>query len=208
MKKIPCSLQSYIEEEIIPLYENFDKAHQTAHAASVIAESLKLAEHYEVKHAMVYAIAAFHDLGLKEGRDNHHLVSAQIMRMETRLKEWFDEEEIELMSEAVEDHRASNSCAPRSIYGMIVAEADRDINPITILRRTIQYGIYHYPDLSKELHYQRFIDHLQEKYAEGGYLQLWIPESKNALQLVELRKIISDKARLKKLFDTLYEEEK
>ena len=47
-------------------------------------------------------------------------------------------DEIKLMKEAVEDHRASSKNPPRSIYGKIVAEADRDINPLKIIKRTIK----------------------------------------------------------------------
>ena len=49
---------------------------------------------------------------------------------------------------------------------------------------------------------------MQEKYAEGGYLRLWIPESPNAARLDELRSIIRDKARLRALFDRFYDEER
>ena len=50
------------------------------------------------------------------------------------------DEQLLQMKEAIEDHRASNKQAPRTIYGMIVAEADRIIDPEVTLRRTVQYG--------------------------------------------------------------------
>ena len=120
----------------------------------------------------------------------------------------YGEEEIEVMAQAVEDHRASLDHAPRSIYGRIVAEADRLIEPMTVLLRTVQYGLSHYPELSKEQHYQRYCEHLQEKYAEGGYLKLWIPESDNAARLAELRALIADEARKREAFEQIYVEER
>lgn len=66
-----------------------------------------------------------------------------------------------IMKEAVEDHRASASHAPRSIYGKIVAEADRDLEPETVFRRTIEYGIDHYPEKNKEEQWKRFCEHLE-----------------------------------------------
>ena len=200
-------MKHYIETEIIPRYETFDKAHRTDHVRQVIAESLKLASYYEVDECMVYTIAACHDIGLCEGREYHHLVSGRLMRADERLREWFTEAEIEVMAQAVEDHRASNEHAPRSIYGRIVAEADRLIEPMQILRRTVQYGLSHYPELSKEQHYLRYCEHLQEKYAEGGYLKLWIPESENASQLKALRGIIADEIRKREVFERIFEEE-
>ena len=200
-------MKHYIETEIIPRYEAFDKAHRTDHVRQVIAESLKLASYYEVDERMVYTIAACHDIGLCEGREHHHLVSGRLMRADERLREWFTEEEIEIMAQAVEDHRASNDHAPRSIYGRIVAEADRLIEPMQILRRTVQYGLSHYPELTQEQHYLRYCEHLQEKYAEGGYLKLWIPESENATRLAELRALIADEARKREAFERIFAEE-
>ena len=200
-------MKHYIETEIIPQYEAFDKAHRTDHVRQVISESLKLASYYEVDKRMVYTIAACHDIGLCEEREHHHLVSGRLMRSDKRLREWFTEEEMEVMAQAVEDHRASNDHAPRSIYGRIVAEADRLIEPMQILRRTVQYGLSHYPELSKEQHYLRYCEHLQEKYAEGGYLKLWIPESENASQLKALRCIIDDEVQRRAAFERIYMEE-
>jgi uncharacterized protein len=109
-----------------------------------------------------------------------------------RLREWFDEEQIEVIAQAAEDHRASGKSAPRSIYGMIVAEADRVIDGETIIRRTVQFGFKHYPDLDREGHIARAVSHLKEKYGRGGYLKLWIPWSDNAARLSALQDIIAD----------------
>ena len=200
-------LRSYIEEEIIPRYGSFDKAHKEDHACSVIDEALRLAGFYDVDRNMVYAAAAFHDTGLVAGRETHHLVSGRIIREDPRLPEWFFEDQIETIAQAAEDHRASGKTAPRSIYGKIIAEADRDIVPMKILRRTIQFGLEHYPELSREEHWRRFVDHLHEKYYYGGYLKLFLPESRNAPRLEELRKMIGDESSLRELFDKMFDNE-
>lgn len=200
------SLQNYIESEILPRYEAFDAAHQRDHADSVIRQSLALAEHYDVNKDMVYAIAAYHDTGLVVDRKTHHLESGRIIREDARLLEWFTPEEIEVMAQAAEDHRASSDHEPRSIYGKIVAEADRLIDMDTILRRTVQYGLAHYPEMSREEQIARAIAHLHEKYAEGGYLKLWIPESPNAGRLRELRALIRREDELLLRVENIYDE--
>lgn len=202
--EFPTELCTYIKQEIIPQYTNFDKAHQTDHVLKVIEESLKLAEYYDVNRMMVFVIAAYHDLGLCEGRAFHHMVSGKILEKDEMLLRWFTAEQIYIMKEAVEDHRASNNHEPRSIYGKLVAEADRIINPQVTLKRTVQYGLSHYPKLNNEKQYTRFLSHLHEKYAEGGYLKLWIPQSDNAERLAELRKLITDEEKLRQIFDDLY----
>jgi uncharacterized protein len=195
------SLIHYIEQEILPRYDHFDAAHRRNHAEEVMERSLALSKHYDVDEDMVYAIAAYHDTGLYEGRDTHHLVSGRIIREDQRLREWFDESQIETMAQAAEDHRASSGHEPRSIYGKIVAEADRLISPQKVIRRTIQFGLDHNPELDKEGQYQRFRNHLLEKYSDTGYLRLWIPESDNAARLEELRIIIRDENKMREAFE-------
>lgn len=209
---IPCDmnreLQQYIEREILPRYETFDAAHRTDHVRTVIAQSLALAKNYDVDPNMVYTVAAYHDTGLACGRERHHLDAGRILAEDATLRRWFSEDQITTMREAVEDHRASSAHAPRSIYGRIVAEADRVIEPETIIRRTVQYGLANYPTLDREGHFARCRAHLAEKYGEGGYLRLWIAESDNARRLEELRAVIRDEATLRKTFDAIFDVEK
>ncbi len=185
----------------MPIYKYFDAAHQRDHADDVIRRSLALAEHYDVNINMVYAIAAYHDTGLCEGRDTHHLVSGRIIRTDEQLSKWFNEQQIETMAQAVEDHRASADHEPRSIYGKIVAEADRLINPDKVMIRTIQYGLDHYPELDREGQFERFHNHMLVKYSDYGYLKLWLPESENAAQLEILRQTIRDEKKLREAFE-------
>ena len=204
---IPEALVSSIESEITPAYDNFDSAHGREHVRQVIDEALKLCRHYYVDEAIVYTAAAFHDTGLVKDRKTHHIESARIIRVDPRLREWFNDNEIETMAEAAEDHRASSVHEPRSIYGKLIAEADRQIVPETVIRRCIQFGLEHCPGLDMEAQYERATAHLEEKYGEGGYLRLWIPESENALRLNELRAIIKDIPRLREIFGRIYGEE-
>lgn len=199
------SLKNYIEINVLPLYDGFDAAHQRNHVDMVIAQSLEIAAHLDVDLNMVYAVAAYHDTGLTAERKTHHLVSGRIVREDMWLRDWFSEEQIETMAQACEDHRASSNHEPRSIYGRIVAEADRFIDPDTIILRTVQYGLANYPELDKEGHWLRTLDHLHEKYAKGGYLRLWFENSPNVARLQTLREVINNEALLREKFDYLYE---
>lgn len=198
-------IAAFLEGEIVPLYDSFDAGHQRDHAHAVMQTSHLLAQHYpEVDETMLLVAAAYHDVGLQKGREHHHTDSAIFMRADERLRRWFTEEEIEVMADAAEDHRASSTHAPRTIYGRLVAEADRQIVPETVIKRTMQYTRSHFPGLDKEGQWRRLLEHLNEKYAEGGYLQLWIPESDNAARLATLRAIIADHPRLRAIFNDLY----
>lgn len=197
-----AELKQYIEQEIIPRYDHFDKAHQRDHVLMVIQQSLDIASRLDVDKDMVYAIAAYHDTGLCEGRELHHVVSAQIIKADMQLRRWFTEEQIQTMADAAEDHRASAKQAPRTLYGRIVAEADRFIDPVTIVQRTVQYGLDHYPELGREDQYQRMVTHLKEKYGRNGYLKLWFPDSPNAARLEQLHQLIENEEELRRLFES------
>lgn len=202
------SLKAYIANCILPRYEHFDSAHRTEHVLRVTAQSMELAQYYpQLDKDMVYTIAAYHDTGIAKGRERHHLVSGHIIRQDAHLTQWFTEDQIETMAQAVEDHRASADHDPRSLYGMIVAEADRDIEPHAIIRRTIQYGLSQHPLLDIEGHWQRTLHHLHEKYAPNGYLRLYIPQSRNKVQMEKLQTIIADLPQLQHLFDLIYNQE-
>lgn len=227
---IPADLKAYVETDILPRHEHYDAAHRPDHIRRVIARSMAIKPHplplsqgegpcqqqsasaspllgRGVRGEAVYAAAAMHDIGICEGREVHHLASGRIIRADQNLRRWFSEEEVELIAQAAEDHRASATTPPRSILGMIVAEADRDIEPETIVRRTVEYGLGHYPELDREGHWQRTLDHLHEKYAEGGYIKLWMGDaSPNAAPLADLRALIHDEPRLRRLFDQLIEQ--
>lgn len=197
-------LRQYIEEFIIPQYDGFDPAHRRDHVQMVIQQSLEMARNLGVREEMAYVIAAYHDVGLSEGREHHHEVSAKMMKADARLLEWFSQEDVQMMADAAEDHRASAAHAPRTIYGRIVAEADRFIDPETIIRRTVQFGLEHYPELSREEHYERMMTHLQEKYGRGGYLHLWFNDSPNAARLERLREMMTDEALMRRLFERFF----
>lgn len=204
-----AELKQYVEAEILPRYTHFDKAHQLDHIETVIRQSAALADllsaqGIEVDRDMVYIIAAYHDLGIVNGRENHHTDSGKILMADPFLKKYFTEEQLVTMKEAVEDHRASSKHEPRSLYGRIVAEADRQIDPRTIVQRTLQFGLQHYPELDKAGHFARAEAHLHEKYGEGGYLKLWFPESENSRKLAELRTIMADHKALEALMEDIW----
>lgn len=195
---------SFVETQILPRYAHFDRAHNIAHAQQVIKSSIALAAKTGADVNMCYAVAAYHDLGLEGPRAVHHITSGKILAQDARLRKWFGSEQIRIMREAVEDHRASASRAPRSIYGRIVAEADRDLRPETVFGRAIMFGLDNYPELDYEQQWQRFCEHMMQKYSDKGYITLWIQGSENERNLRQLREAINNNAVLRKYFEDIY----
>jgi len=188
-------LITYIEQQILPQYEAFTDGHGRSHIETTIRESLLLARTCGADENMAYTIAAYHDLGIPRGRKTHHLTSAALMQADKTLLRWFSEEQITLMKEAIEDHRASADNPPRTLYGRIIADADHYIVPEDILRRTILYGKANYPHLSHDEHVERARDHMREKFCENGYLHFHLGHPRSLEGLQALRKLVDDSER-------------
>lgn len=100
---------------------------------------------------------------------NHEKVSASILASDKNLREFFSEEEIKVMAEAVEDHRASKNSEPRSIYGRIVSSADRNTSVDQVLKRTYSYRLKHMPDASIDEIIEESRKHAIDKFGVEGY---------------------------------------
>lgn len=203
-QQVSLDLMEFVERQILPRYNAFGESHGLRHVNRVIKNSLRLAQVTGADIDMVYVVAAYHDLGMSGPRAIHHLTGGKILFADARLKRWFSPEQLKVMKEAVEDHRASFSRQPRSIYGKIVAEADRDLEPEEIFTRCIQYGMENYPEKDKEEQWERFKHHMDEKYSQHGYIRLWIPNSPNEANLRQLRSIIEDEKKLRQEFEKIF----
>ena len=186
------NLTTYIEDNILPRYTTFDAAHGMDHVQGVISRSLSLAHQLDVDERLAYVAAAYHDLGLVGGRENHHLISGEIVMQDSFLAYYFTLEELLLIKEAVEDHRAS--------------EADREIIPRVIVKRTILYGKSHEPALDKEGQYERTKSHIVKKYGEHGYLKLWLPLKLNIDGLNAIRAYLKNEDSFRHLFEEIWDE--
>lgn len=217
--EVPAGLRKYVAERILPCYDYYDKAHSRSHIRGVMLSSMELyrelssgimswedtegrmpSEVQTLNPAMIFTIAAYHDIGVCEGREMHHIVSGRILMEDEQLHTWFSQEQMEQMKIAVEDHRASNKSVPHTIYGRIVSEADKEIDIDTIISRTILFGMVHHPELSPKEQLERSYAHLCEKYGDSGYLRLQFKESKNARNLERLRSMIRDRKAMEAEF--------
>lgn len=179
--KIDKSLLKYLIESILENYKTFDKGHGIKHIATVIDSSIKLSKYFPVNKNMVLTIAIYHDLGMSIDRKTHQIHSRDMLINDINLKNWFTKEELTLMGEACEDHRASNANEPRSLYGYIISDADRTTDIYDMIERCYNFSRKNYSDLNEEETYRRVYSHLVEKYGEGGYAKFYLEESKEVI---------------------------
>lgn len=173
MNEIDERLKKYIEENIFPKYEKY-YAHGMLHIKSVIDNMLMLAEYYQLDKNMAFVIGAYHDIGLNIDRDNHEYESGKVLACDLELKKYFNDEQIRVMQEAVEDHRGSRKERPRNFYGECVSDSDRDFDIIILAKRQFNTSIKNYPELTTfEEHFERCYKYICGRINDNGKFNLW-----------------------------------
>lgn len=189
-------LKSYIESTIFPSYAKNDLGHNLDHIHYVINRSMKFAQDVpNVNYDMVYTIASYHDIGHYIDDKNHEKISAEMLKNDKNLQQFFTTEQIKIMAEAVYDHRASLSYEPRSIYGKIVSTADRNNSVEKCLRRSYTYGKKLEPEATDEELYESAYKHLKMKFGEDGYAKFFFKDEEYEQFLKEIRELLADKEK-------------
>lgn len=195
LEKINKKIKEYIQNSVLPEYEKNEQGHGINHIEYVIRRSFELINqnNLDVDFDMVYVIAAYHDIGHHIDRKNHEKVSAEIMSKDENLKEFFDEDKLEIIKEAIEDHRASSENDPRSIYGKIVSSADRNNTVEQCLERTYTYGKKHEPEATDKELYERSFEALNRKFGYNGYAKFYFKDEQYENFLRDIRKLLENK---------------
>lgn len=178
-KFIREELLNYINSEIKEQYKTFDKAHSIAHYNFVTKNCLEYGDElikqgYEVNLEIAYVVGAYHDVGISKGREGHAKSSGIIVRNDSKLREFYDEETIELMAQAVEDHSSHLEYEPRSIYGKIVADADRNNSLYLVFSRPVKYGLKNEKEFNRQEQIERVYAFVNKKFGRSGYVKYWL----------------------------------
>ena len=193
-KFINNDLKKYIEENLFPEYQKNDLGHNIEHIKYVINRSFKFADTIpNINYDIVYTVASYHDIGHYINPKKHEIISGEIMFNDKNLKKFFSDEELILIKEAIEDHRASADHEPRSIYGKIVSTADRNTTVESCLKSTYTYEKKLYPEESDAQLFDRAFYYLNIKFGDNGYAKFFFKDEEYEQFLKDIRKLLSDK---------------
>lgn len=173
MDDINKDLRVYIENNIFPKYEKY-YSHGMLHINNVIKNMLMLADYYSLDKNMAYVIASFHDIGLNVDRENHEHEAGKILNSDVELKKYFDCNQIEIMKEAVEDHRGSRKEKPRNFYGECLSDSDRDFDIELLAKRQLAVSLKNYRNLKTfDEHFERCYEYICKRNNNKGNFNLW-----------------------------------
>lgn len=208
METINEKLKEYIEKEVFTKYEkNNVGGHDILHIKYVIQRSFEIIKEFnlDVNYNMVYVVAAFHDIGYKRNPKEHEKESAKIFMKNKDIIKFFNKDQIKIIFEAIEDHRASSKKEARNIYGKIVSSADRDIEVDNIIKRSYKFHEYKNKNLKKEEIIELSFEHLTKKYGENGYAKMYYKDKKYLDFTNEIQTLLKNKKefleRQKKLIE-------
>lgn len=205
-------LKDYIASEIKTKYKGFDKGHNISHFNFVTRNCVNygkelIAQGEDVDLDIAYIVGAYHDIGIIYGRENHAISSGKIVREDKFLKKFYDEETIEMIAEAVEDHSSHLAYEPRSIYGKIVADADRNNTKYLVFSRPIKYGLKNEPKtFTKQQHIDRVYDFVQDKFGRNGYVKYWLDIPDTRKEQSEVWNLLDDEEKCKTYIEGLFDE--
>lgn len=172
-------LLKYINQNIKPQYKTFDKAHNLSHFKFVTDNCVNyskelIAKGHNINLELAYVVGAYHDIGISLGREGHAKNSGKIVREDNTLKTFYNTETIELIAQAVEDHSSHLEYTPRSIYGKIVADADRNNSLYLVFSRPIKYTLRNESYTSRIEIIDRVYAFVQNKFGRSGYVKYWL----------------------------------
>lgn len=197
---INSELKSYIEKNIFPIYEKF-YSHGMIHINNVINNVMMLADCYGLNKDMCYTMASYHDVGLKVDRANHEKESGKFFINDAEMKKFFTDEERTIIKEAIEDHRGSRKTEPRSIYGKILSDSDRDFDIELLAKRQLATSIKNYPDLKTGLdHFLHCYEYIKNRINGEGHFNLWTNNPELVHQRENFERLFLDKAYAQKVY--------
>ena len=199
-------LIKYIEENILPQYENNDKGHGLSHIEYVTERCFKFSVQFQsINTDILYAIAVFHDIAHHIDKARHEILSADIFYKDEEMKRFFTDDERVIIKQAIEDHRASAENEPRSDYGKIISSADRSTDVDEFLRRTHAYTLKHFKGISEEDIIERGYTHTKEKYGATGYAKHYVEDEEYNAFRNRINEIINDRELFRKVYKSVNE---
>lgn len=192
---IDPKLKQYIDNNVLPQYSNDNSGHGIQHIRYVIRRCLNFSKQIpDININVIYTAAAYHDIAHHIDKHTHEILSAKAFIDDNNVKHFFNSDEIILIKEAIEDHRASANHIPRSIYGKILSTADRSTDVDEFLRRTHAYTLKHFPNSTEEEILERAITHTKEKYGADGYAKHYLPDPEYDEFISEIQLLLSDES--------------
>ena len=188
---------NYVEDKVLPLYDTNIGGHGRDHILTVIMRSFEIKKEFDLslKNKLILIIAAYHDIGYKKEPDNHEQVSSEMFLADKEIQKFLEPDEVQIVAEAIVDHRASLEYEARSEYGKLVSSADRETSVENMLKRSFLYQADKHADENPTI--EQVIEYsfkkLTKKFGKDGYAKMYFPDKKYTEYLKEMQELLENK---------------
>lgn len=198
-KNVKSELKEYVEKEIFPKYEKNDKAHGIIHIREVIRRSFELNDTLKLglNENMIYAISACHDLGKYINHETHEKIAADIFIKDENMKKFFNDEERQVIKDAIEDHRSSKEDSPRTIYGKLISSADRNSRIEIVFIRSFFVAKVRMPEMNIEEYLDYTFKRLSKRYGEENPENMFLEDDTYRIFLADMRELLKHEKEFK-----------
>ena len=210
INKVDNKLKQYINNNILPEYNLNDKGHNKDHIDFVLKRAFEISKNYDINYNILYACVSFHDIACHINRDKHEILSADVAYKDEFLNKFFNKEELLIIKEAIEDHRASSTNIPRNIYGKILSSADRKVDIKTYLISSLFFQVTDINNLDMNKAIEQSYDHAIKKFGKNGYAtnKFYVDDKRYKKFLLDLQYLIDNKDEFNKLAEIVFNEVK
>lgn len=208
MKKVDKNLKEYINKTIFPKYSLNDKGHNKEHIDFVLKRAFEISKNYKINYDILYTCVCYHDIACHINREEHEILSANIAYEDKFLNSFFNQENMKIIKEAIEDHRASSKLVPRNIYGKILSSADRKVEIKNYFVSSLFFGITDFTSFDKNKAIEQSYDHAIKKFGKKGYAtnKFYVEDIKYKKFLEDLQYLIENKNEFETLAKIVIDE--
>ena len=208
--KIDINLIEYIEKSILPEYDLNDKGHNKNHIEFVLKRAFEISKEYDIDYDILYVCVCFHDIACHINRDIHEVLSAEIAFKDKYLNEFFNNNEMNIIKEAIEDHRASSNNIPRNIYGKILSSADRKVDIKTYFVSSLFFKATDISKVNMEEAIEKSYNHAIDKFGKNGYAtnKFYVNDERYKKFLSDLQYLIDNKDEFYEIAKIVFNEVK
>lgn len=210
INKVDNKLKEYITNKILPEYDLNDEGHNKNHIEFVLKRAFELSKNYNINYNILYTSVSFHDIACHINREEHEILSADIAYKDEFLNKFFNKEELTIIREAIEDHRASSDKIPRNIYGKILSSADRKVDVKTYLISSLFFQVTDISNLDMNEAIEQSYNHAIKKFGKNGYAtnKFYVDDKRYKDFLANLQYLIDNKDEFYKLAEIVFNEVK
>ena len=210
ISKIDNTLKEYINDKILPKYDLNDKGHNKNHIEYVLRRALEISKGCSIDYNKLYTCVYFHDIACHINREEHEILSADIAYKDAFLNNFFSNNEMVIIKEAIEDHRASSNRIPRNIYGKILSSSDRNVSIKDFFVSSLFFKVSNINSLDMNKAIENSYNHAIDKFGKNGYAvnKIYVDDKKYKKFLNNLQHLIDNKDEFYELAKLVFDEVK